>query len=993
MSSQPTALVASLFLSLAAPLLLPAIAQPVLAQSDRKAEADRLLKQADQQASKKQFPEADQSYQQALALYRELKNRGGEQETLTRLGGFYSGRNNRAKGVEYLELALVIAQERGDRPNSLLLQGTLGALYGLVGKTEKALIAHQQALVVARELKDRRQEASALSGIGMSFSKLQDYPKAIAAYEPALRLYRQLQTQPDQAKFASYLKIQEAFVLNQLAEANKGLGKYTQAIALHQQALTIHRQTQNFEGETLTLTNLSLIYSSIGDYANAIVVGKQQRELVRGTGDPMIEWQAVLALSANYGLVGDFPRLLELSQEALKLAERVTDPTYRDVAISSSYYAIAAGQFTVGNYDKALEGFRQAIKILEASKSVGRPMFFWRSWQGLGTTYLGQRNYPEAIGALQKAAALAKASGIFDGEQSALSTLAEVYRLQKDYPKGIATAKQAIAIAQQLKDRGEESAAVNVLGGIYFAQQDYPNAIAAFQQSVAIAQETKRRPKEADSLSRLGLSLLKAGRAAEAEAPLRAAIQIQESLRQRLGDTEKVALFDFTQKDPYSNLQQVLVSLKQPEAALEISERGRTRAFVELLSARSRPKDAPAITPPSLTQIRQVAKAQKATLVQYSVIDDETLYIWVVQPTGQVTLRSIDLKPLLKDQKLSLADYVQRFRAEGIGARGLRTPAKPNAAESSTDLKALHRLLIAPIAELLPANPNDRVIFIPQGALFLVPFAALQDAKGQYLVQSHTLLTAPSIQVLELTQQQRKGRSSGSTALIVGNPTMPKMVFVPGEPAEPLPELPGAEVEAKTIAQFLKTTALTGDRATKATVKAQMQQARLIHLATHGLLDDRRGIGSAIALAPSGTDNGFLTAEEILDLKLNADLVVLSACDTGRGKITGDGVIGLSRSLISAGAPSVIVSLWAVPDAPTSSPNDPVLPELADQSRQSPSPATSDAGDDAAEPTASRLGRVHLNRRGGVRTQFKGTRKAAVAIVPATNATLATPGF
>ncbi|MEG3862768.1 CHAT domain-containing protein, partial [Microcoleus sp. herbarium12] len=104
---------------------------------------------------------------------------------------------------------------------------------------------------------------------------------------------------------------------------------------------------------------------------------------------------------------------------------------------------------------------------------------------------------------------------------------------------------------------------------------------------------------------------------------------------------------------------------------------------------------------------------------------------------------------------------------------------------------------------------------------------------------------------------------------------------------------------------------------TKAAIVQKMPQASIIHLATHGLLDDVRGLGSAIALAPSGTDDGLLTAEEIFDMKLQASLVVLSACNTGFGRITGDGVIGLSRALISAGVPSVIVSLWAVPDAPT----------------------------------------------------------------------------
>jgi CHAT domain-containing protein len=115
---------------------------------------------------------------------------------------------------------------------------------------------------------------------------------------------------------------------------------------------------------------------------------------------------------------------------------------------------------------------------------------------------------------------------------------------------------------------------------------------------------------------------------------------------------------------------------------------------------------------------------------------------------------------------------------------------------------------------------------------------------------------------------------------------------------------------------------ITGQQATEAAIAQQMPQARLIHFATHGLLDDVKGLGvpGAIALAPSGNgqlNDGLLTTDEILDMQLNAELVVLSACDTGRGRITGDGVIGLSRSLITAGVPSIIVSLWKVPDDST----------------------------------------------------------------------------
>ena len=238
-------------------------------------------------------------------------------------------------------------------------------------------------------------------------------------------------------------------------------------------------------------------------------------------------------------------------------------------------------------------------------------------------------------------------------------------------------------------------------------------------------------------------------------------------------------------------------------------------------------------------------------------------------------------------------------------------------------LQQLYQLLIAPIAEHLPTDPNAHVIFIPHRELFLVPFAALQDTEGNYLIEKHTILTAPAIQVLDLTRQQRQqlgDRESGAGSedfLIVGNPTMPEVTLEPEHSPQPLAPLPNAELEAQAISQVWRAQALIGDQASETEVIAKMPQSRIIHLATHGLLDEARGLESALALAPSGNRDGLLTAEEILALNLQAELVVLSACNTGRGRITGDGVIGLSRAFISAGVPSIIVSLWMVRDAPT----------------------------------------------------------------------------
>ncbi len=235
-------------------------------------------------------------------------------------------------------------------------------------------------------------------------------------------------------------------------------------------------------------------------------------------------------------------------------------------------------------------------------------------------------------------------------------------------------------------------------------------------------------------------------------------------------------------------------------------------------------------------------------------------------------------------------------------------------------LKQLHQLLINPIADLLPSNPEAKVVFVPHKELFLVPFAALTDSKDKYLIEKHTIITAPSIQALEVTRQKQQQQTRKSKlALVVGNPTMPKIKRPNNQSPTKLSNLPGAEREGKEVAQLLNAELLTGNKATKAQVLKQLPNARYIHLATHGLLEDFAsfGIPGAVALAPSNQDDGLLTSSEIQELNLQAELAILSACDTGGGDITGDGVVGLSRALIVAGVPSIVVSLWSIPDSPT----------------------------------------------------------------------------
>jgi CHAT domain-containing protein/tetratricopeptide (TPR) repeat protein len=930
---------------------------PVIAQTTdaREAEAYLLLLQGIQQHDTGQLPAALNSWQQALQICRALKNRRVEVLALGLLGHAYLGLSDYAKAIEYTQQSLVIAHEIKDRRIEGAALDILGGAYIYQGNYAKGIEYAQQSLVIAREIQDRQMEGSALGNLGYAYIRLSDYAKGIEYAQQSLVIAREIQDR----------RI-EVMALVSLGFAYLGLSDYAKAIEYAQQSLVIGREIQDRGVEGAALGSLGFAYIYQGNNAQGIEYAKQSLVIAREIQDRRIEFMALVSLGNAYVDLDNYAKGIEYAQQSLAIAREIQNRSGEGAALGS----LGGAYIHLGNYAKGIEYTQQSLVIAReiqnragegaalrdlgyAYLSLGnlakaieyaqQSLVITREIQNrygecrvlgyLGHAYLRLSDYAKAIEYAQQSLVIAREIQDRRIEGAALGILGRAYVDLDNYAKGIEYAQQSLAIAREIQNRSGEGVALGNLGNAYIYQGNLAKAIDYGQQSLAIARSIKDRQGEGGALNNLGLAFLKAGNPTEAEKMLVNGIQVWESMRQMLGsnDANKVSIFE-EQARTYRTLQQVRVAQNNPIAALEIAERGRARAFVDLLTQRLSTGEANSViaTAPNQDQIRQIAKAQNATLVQYSIIYDDfqiqgqqvgresALYIWVIQPTGEITFREVDLKPLWQQHKASLASLIvgnQEFLA-------VRSRSSLGSTQPQPDLPTLHQLLIDPIQTLLPKDPNAHVIFIPQGSLFQVPFPALQDANGTYLIEKHTILTAPSIQVLDLTRQQRQKlaqkQSNSGKALVLGNPTMPSVSLSLGEPKQQLSPLPGAEAEARAIAPLLNTQAITGAQGTKAQIVQKMPQASIIHLATHGLLDDVRGLGSAIALAPSGSDDGLLTAEEIFDMKLQANLVVLSACNTGEGRITGDGVIGLSRALISAGVPSVIVSLWAVPDAPTS---------------------------------------------------------------------------
>lgn len=822
----------------------------------RKAEADRLFNQAVQQYQAGRTEAALQTWEQALIIYREIEDRWNEGKTLGNLGIVHNSLGNYQKAIVYLQERLSIAREIKDLQGEIAALGNLGLVYLDRGDYLKSIEYQQQSLTLAQQIKDSQGETKALNNIGMAYFSMGNYSKAIDYYQQALSFAQKIKDSRS-----------EGYAFGNLGLVYYSQGEYLKAIDSLSQSFKIAQQVKDSLSQSKTLGNLGVIYNSLGNYQKAIEY--QQRSLT--TAQEIKDRQ------------GEGESLSNLGNTYLNLNE----------------YSIA-----IEYYQKALAIARQIKNRTSESNTLG----------SLGTTYIYLGNQPEAIKNLEQQLSITRDIKYRKGEGSALGNIGLAYSHVDNYPKAINYSLQWLAIARDIKDKEDEGQALNNIGYYFYKSDNLPLA----------------------------------------EKYLLEAVEVRESLRnQKLDDENKVSLFD-TQRRSYKTLQQVFITQNKIEAALEISERGRGRAFVELFASQlsANPQEQ-FPTPSNIADIKQIAKLQTATLVEYSIIYDRfniagkqqikesQIYIWIIKPTGEILFRQADLKYLWQKEDKSLEQLIETTR-DSIGVNDRNFFTRTNSTNQNTttkrdqfaikvfaspeddpskDLQKLHSILIEPIADLLPTNPDDRVIFVPQDELFLLPFPALLDQKGKYLIEKHTILTAPSIQVLELTRQQKQKNqlSPASDTLIVGNPTMPSVSPKIGDEPQKLADLPGAKLEADVIAKLLGTKALTGDAANKAAVLSKIPQAKIIHLATHGILNNFQALKSAIALAPiaNNNDNALLTAEEILDLKLKADLVVLSACDTGRGRITGDGVIGLSRSLFIAGTPSVIVSLWAVPDAPT----------------------------------------------------------------------------
>jgi len=435
------------------------------------------------------------------------------------------------------------------------------------------------------------------------------------------------------------------------------------------------------------------------------------------------------------------------------------------------------------------------------------------------------------------------------------------------------------------------------------------------------------------------------GRIAEADGQLDPAlgfyvkaIDVVEQQRKTIGSDASKIGFVGDKQALYQSVVDVLIRLGQPSRAFEFVERGKSRALVDLLADRQ-----------DITGQGNLADAN-ATLMRLAELDQRYSYIGGAAQGDKTQLRSalastrdqlrqaepelaslvtvsapraVEIQAQLRPDETLLEYYgqgdtlyafvvtstgikVHKLDAKGLEAdvRALREALRDTRSEAWKPLaEQLHNRLMTPVAG---AFDRPKLIIVSHGALHYLPFNALFDGQ-RFLVDKVAVQLLPSASVMQFLAARKT--ATARDMLLLGNPDL----------GRPDMDLPGAEAEARAIkGLWPNSTMLMRKTATKAALTRAGQLFRVIHVAAHGEFSSDQPLNSRLLLSPEGDDNGQLTAGDLYGLRLNADLVTLSACETGLGKVlSGDDVVGLTRGFLYAGANSIVASLWPVSDDET----------------------------------------------------------------------------
>ncbi|CAH3045351.1 unnamed protein product, partial [Porites evermanni] len=816
---------------------------------------------------------------------------------------------NRAK--EYLKQYLSIAEEVGNRAGGGCAYRNLAFAYLLEGDPQRAIEYHNQDLRIAKEVGDRAREGCAYGNLGYAYHSLEEFQRAIEYHNQHLSIAKELGGRVCKGK-----------AYGNLGRVYHSLKQFQRAIEYSNKYLIIAKEVADRTLEGQAYASLGASYFSLEEFHKAIEYYNKYLISAQEVGDRAEEGKAYVNLGFTYQSLSEFQRAIECFNKCIIIAEEVGDRKEE----GNCYRGLGIIYCHLGEDERAVE---YNYKYLNIAKEIGNKALEGDAYSRLGATYNSLDDFPRAMECNRKHLSIATEVGDRQEKGNAYLQIGLVHESLRDVPQAMEYYKKCLSNAEEIGDSFNQGRAYCRLGSCYRKLHDLKEAIKCYKQHLSIFKGIGNRMAEACAHHGLGNSFLESHSLDEALEHFRCCVKIYDTIRANSISEDQLKISFCTRYQcAYTHLWQILLMLQRNGEALYAAEKGRAQALFDALKVTY---GLISLSPRSIEcEEEEVINILRKTtvLTVFLALDKNILNMWVLRKEGNPIFGQLMLQETGKENKDSfslLLDIVLKTIGAGVGIRcenrsmdKLRDDSTPSStqddnqtsdpSQGSTDsLQPLYDVLIGPIENLLD---GDELIVVPDGALSKAPWAALSETLR--------IRTVPSLTSLQLITDSPSGHHSKSGALLVGDPCLEKLTNKWGNPIyDPLKY---AKMEVEMIGEILKSQPLTGEDATKEAVLQRIKSVSLVHIAAHG-----RPESGEIVLAPDPRWESDSPTEEdcimkmshIQAVKLRARLVVLSCCHSGQGKVSSEGVIGMARAFLFAGARSVLATLWAIDDEAT----------------------------------------------------------------------------
>jgi CHAT domain-containing protein/tetratricopeptide (TPR) repeat protein len=793
------------------------------------------------------------------------------------------------------------------------------------GNTSKALASFNLAIGLGEQIGDRNGIGDALNDIGLVHWLQGDYARALELFRKGLDIR---EAQED--------KLGTARILNNFGMVYRAQGDYDLAAHYYRKSLALFEALDRKKNIAIVLGNLGVVCAKKGDLAQAMDYYKKSLALSESEGDKL----GVAITLGNIGAIhmrqGNDTQALDYYRKSLTLSEAIDDK----VGIAQMLSNMGIIYRSHGNYAQALENYQKSLALSEILVLKGGTA---NALSSIGRVYSEQGDYARASEYYQKSLAMWEAIGDKDGTAITLSQLGRISIKQGRHAEAIGFAERAVTLARQMGSL-EILLDARINAGLAHRHLNQPRqAYQAFEEAINIV-ETMRAQVAGMEQEQQGFF----------ESKVAPYLAMATSL---IADGRTTEALIFTERAKARVLLDVLqagrVSLTKAMTGPEQEQE--RKLILQLVSFNTQISRAKSVAQPDRERLMKLgAELQKARLdLEAFRIDLYTSHPELRGQRGETSIiNAEELAALLPDSTSALLEYVvtddatylfvvtKPQRQTAAGTRVFTIPIKQTdlakqiesfrrrLAERNLNFRAsaqkLYDLLLKPAQSLLRGKSS--LVIAPDDRLWELPFQALPDERDRYLIERSAVSYAPSLTVLRemrARSDKRRASSSSSTLLALGNPVIGQetveraRLTMRDEKLSPLPE---AEAEVRALGRLYgarHSKIYIGAEAREDRLKAEAGQARILHFATHGVLNNAAPLYSYLALAQGDkNEDGLLEAWELMQLDLKADLAVLSACETARGRTSaGEGVIGLTWALFVAGTPATVVSQWEVESA------------------------------------------------------------------------------